>query len=244
MKISDNVLQVLDAATFTGNAMSLTGQLDPKMYAQTKKIIEAAGGKWNRSAQVHLFPGDAAEAIEPIILTGEVIKPQDFGFFPTSDAVIDRMLAKVKLDKEMFALEPSAGTGAIARRLVGLVDKIDCIELLDKNVEVLQTIPGIAAKQGDFLEWAPVACFDVIVMNPPFAKQADIRHVVHALEFLRPGGQLVSVMSAGVMFRENWLTKHFRMLVEERDGTIEALPDGSFKDAGTQVNTCLVTLTA
>jgi 16S rRNA G1207 methylase RsmC len=35
-------------------------------------------------------------------------------------------------------------------------------------------------------------------MNPPFARQADIHHVNHALKFLKPDGLLVSVMSAGV----------------------------------------------
>jgi hypothetical protein len=78
--------------------------------------------------------------------------------------------------------------------------------------------------------------------NPPFAKQADIVHVKHALKFLEPAGLLVSVMAGNVEFRDNKLTQDFRDLVEHRGGVIEALPDGSFKSSGTQVRTVLVTI--
>jgi hypothetical protein len=50
-------------------------------------------------------------------------------------------------------------------------------------------------------------------MNLPFAKQDDIRHVLHALKFLKPGGHLVAIMSASTMFRANKLATDFRELV-------------------------------
>ena len=73
-------------------------------------------------------------------------------------------------------------------------------------------------------------------------KQADIKHVQHALRFLKPDGLLTSVMSAGVSFRDNRLTQDFRDLIRARGGDIEALPEGAFKASGTMVNTIIATI--
>jgi 16S rRNA G1207 methylase RsmC len=81
----------------------------------------------------------------------------------------------------------------------------------------------------------PKGLFDRIVMNPPFADRQDIRHVRHALGFLKPGGRLVAIMSAGVTFREDRLSREFQALVDERGGVIEELPRDPFKVSGTAV---------
>ena len=78
-------------------------------------------------------------------------------------------------------------------------------------------------------------------MNPPFAKQQDIEHVTHAFRCLKPAGRLVSVMSAGVVFRETKLAREFRAFMEKRGG-YERNPEGSFKVSGTNVNTVTVWL--
>jgi type I restriction-modification system DNA methylase subunit len=82
-----------------------------------------------------------------------------------------------------------------------------------------------------------------VLMNPPFdKKRSDIHHVLHALKFLKPGGRLVAIMPSGVTFREDALTRDFRGIVEARGGHIEELPDRSFKQSGTMVNTVLVVI--
>ena len=81
-------------------------------------------------------------------------------------------------------------------------------------------------------------------MNPPFSRQADIHHVNHAIKFLKPGGVLVSVMSAGVTFRTNRLTDDFRRMVIAHNGQIGALPAGAFKESGTMVNTEIARMVA
>ena len=98
--------------------------------------------------------------------------------------------------------------------------------------------------EADFLEVMPNPIYDRVVMNPPFSRQADIMHVLHALQFLKPGGLLVSVMAASVTFRENKLTTDFRATVEARGGYIEPLPENSFKASGTGVNTVLAAIPA
>ena len=96
-------------------------------------------------------------------------------------------------------------------------------------------------REVDFLTVRPRANKDAIAMNPPFSRQADIKHVMHASKFLRPGGRLASIMSAAVMFREDRLTVSFRKQVAEQGNVVmRRLPTGSFKSAGTGVETCLI----
>ncbi|CUJ98094.1 Uncharacterised protein [Achromobacter sp. 2789STDY5608615] len=245
MQVEQSVLSVLSAAQATGNAVVLTGQLDRKLYEKTNKVLEAAGGKWNRKARAHVFDGDAADRLDQIILTGHVEVPKDeFNFFPTPPDVIRVLLDLADVQPGMAVLEPSAGHGAIAKACADIGAHVDCIELMAANAVVLRSDDRLCVREVDFLSVPVVQGYDRAVMNPPFLKQADIKHVSHAHLFLKPGGLLVAVMSAGVRFRENKLTTDFRTLVEQRGGSISALPDASFKSSGTMVNTVVVTIPA
>jgi predicted RNA methylase len=246
MRVSTEVLTILDRSTISGNALHLPNvRLDRKLYETVNKVLVAAGGKWNRKAQAHLFDGDAAAAIEPVILTGQVVDArQEYGYFPTPPPIVEQMILHAGVWTGAEVLEPSAGRGAIAGPLAARGAIVDCIELLPKNADVI-TGGGYAREVtvGDFLTVDPSAAYDLVLMNPPFARQADITHVRHALRFLRPDdGLLVAIMSAGVQFREN--AQSFRDLVHDRRGDIEALPDDSFKESGTGVRTVLVTIPA
>lgn len=246
MKIEDDVLAVLSRAEAAGNAVTLTGQLDRKLYERTNKALEAAGGKWNRKAKAHLFDADATERIEQMLATGSIEVPKDeFNFFPSPPAVVARLLALADIRPGMRVLEPSAGKGAIAYACADAGATVDCYELMEANFVALAGDARLGpVRHMDFLTQAPEASYDRVVMNPPFLKQRDIKHVLHALKFLKPGGLLVSVMASSVTFRDNRLTQDFRDLVRARGGDIEALPDGSFKASGTNVNTVIVTIPA
>lgn len=250
MRIDNAVLNVLDAAEMTGAELRLTGQLDRKLYLKTNEVLEAAGGKWNRKAKAHIFPSDARELMEQIILTGEVsrTKSEDklMGYFPTPRPIAERLieLACYHPEDNDTTLEPSAGTGSLME-LVQFEFGCTAVEVDAGRAQHLKDhYPAWHIYHADFLEWESDHLFDRIVMNPPFAKQDDIKHVNHALEFLKPDGILVSVMSAGVMFRENKLTTEFRALVEQRGGEFEEIPDGAFKESGTMVRTVIVRIPA
>ncbi|MFD7015200.1 methyltransferase [Streptomyces sp. NPDC059928] len=219
MKISDAVLDVLSRAHTDGSHLTLFEQLDRSEYLAVDKVLKAAGGTWNRSAGAHLFPTSAADAVEALLLTGEVCRPQDFGYFPTPAPVVEELLSLADLRTGDEVLEPSAGRGAIAAEAARTCP-VDCIELL--------------AEQR----------YDRVVMNPPFARQADIDHVTHALSFLRPHGRLTTVMSSALTFRTNARTANFRALIKRSGGSASPLPDGAFKPSGTAVRAVLVTLPA
>lgn len=244
MRVENEVLTVLSRAATEGNALTLVGQLDRRIYERTNKVLEAAGGKWNRKAKAHLFDGDAADAIEQIILTGEITIQQDFGYFPTPEPIVARLIELAEIEPGMTVLEPSAGQGNIAHAIARETAAVDCVELLPANFAKLN--PAIRmAVCGDFLQLDPMdgwRDYDRVVMNPPFARQDDIRHVTHALRFLKAGGRLVSVMAASILFRDNRLTADFRALIDERGGDIEECPEGAFRSSGTMVRTVIVTI--
>ena len=245
MRVDDEVLAVLSQAETNGFELKLTGQIDRKLYNKTNKVLEAAGGKWCRKAKAHVFAYEAADRIDEIILSGEVDVPKDeFNYFPSPHAVVARLIELADLHEGMTTLEPSAGRGAIAFACVEATGgDVDCYELMEENFwELEKTEQFRKVINSDFLVVKPFPEYDRICMNPPFARQQDIKHVTHALKFLKPDGKLVSVMSASVGFRENRLTNEFRDLITERGGSIESLPDGAFKNSGTMVRTVIVTI--
>ena len=65
MQVSQDVLAVLSRAETTGNELKLVDQLDRQLYTRTNKVLEAAGGKWDRKAQAHLFDIEAAIRLDP-----------------------------------------------------------------------------------------------------------------------------------------------------------------------------------
>lgn len=250
MKIDNKVLDALGNTETEGNVLRIITKLDRPLYVAVNKVLEAAGGKWNRKVQGHVFDGDAGEVIDQIVLNGEVLNAkQELGDFPTPPAVVERLLKNAGIKQGMLVLEPSAGSGAIAVPIAKLGAIVHCFEINQKHVDVLasrllQTAPEYSVTRADFLDITPKTVnlrgdlYDRIVMNPPFAKQADIRNILHALNFLAPGGRLVSVMSAGITFRTTSLANTLREKITE----IEPLPDGSFASSGTMVRTVIITI--
>ena len=168
----------------------------------------------------------------------EVVSAPNLFVTPTELAA--RVIEQADIQPSHSVLEPSAGTG----NLLGMIPRPANVTAVEINHSLAQRLQPMADRVicEDFLQLTPEAwgTFDRIVMNPPFAGQADIDHVVHALKFLKPNGKLVAIMSAGVNFRQDRKAKTFRDLVEKHGGTIEELPAESFKLSGTNVSTVLV----
>ncbi len=133
-------------------------------------------------------------------------------------------------------LEPSAGTGNLYNQ-IKYYPAITLVEIAPNCCGELYRITNnrdnVTLKQGDFLEIKPAAEFDAVMMNPPFKQGKDIKHIKHALEFLRPGGVLVALCYNGV--RQNEILKPLA-------DYWEVLPEGSFKESGTRADVALLTI--
>src|SRR5258707_7477628 len=70
-------------------------------------------------------------------------------------------------------------------------------------------------------------------MNPPFEDGSDIKHIMHALTMLKPGGKLVAICANGPRQNEK---------LQPMADTWEVLPSGTFKEQGTGVRTALLTV--
>jgi protein-L-isoaspartate O-methyltransferase len=245
-KIAQPILEVLSACQINAEKMSVTlpGQLDRKVYQTINKILENAGGKWNRSAQAHLFADDPAPAIDQIIQSGQVTLARKNGFFPTPPDLADRMVELLQIEEGNMVLEPSCGDGALIEAMMRVFPQRTHVGVaVEKNPQLVEKCrrKGIDANEADFMEFTPSQPIDRVLMNPPFEQLQDCRHILRAYEMLQPGGRLVAICSAGVRFRREQPAVQLRELIDEQ-GWIEDLPAGSFKSSGTMVNTCLLVL--
>lgn len=146
--------------------------------------------------------------------------------FPTPPALARRMVELADVRPGHRVLEPSAGTGRLLQALPPGCDVT--------AVEINTTLSRhINARCADFLSLSPadIGPFARIVMNPPFANAQDVRHILHARQFLAPGGALVALCANGP--RQRAALQH--LATQWHD-----LPAGSFASEGTGVNVALL----
>lgn len=172
---------------------------------------------------------------------------KNYGFFPTPVAAADQVVKDANLYRRegepvLTVLEPSAGLGHLAIGIVKAGAIVDCVEIHPERVASLRFAGRYRRVVGcDFLTLQPTAdLYDRVVMNPPFDRERDIDHVMHALKFLKPTGFLVAIMSAGTEFRETRKSTAFRALMEQMNARWWDLPAGSFASVGTNVNTVML----
>ncbi|QPC87104.1 DUF4942 domain-containing protein [Mesorhizobium sp. NBSH29] len=208
--------------------------------------------------------GDGQTKEEDPLNNPKMTPAKRYGFFPTPSAAAGTLVGGVHLtidaDKAqpLRILEPSSGTGNLARLLVhkelptesygrrySIVKQtiVDCVEIQPTYAAALsdERIYNRVFCQ-DFIRLDPkvTGLYDRVVMNPPFDRERDIDHVVHAMKFLKPTGELHAIMSAGTEFRETKKSLAFRAMMTKFGALWEDLPIGSFSEVGTNVSTVIV----
>lgn len=279
IKIDDDVADVLRRGSWDGTLFKLpAGQLDRKLYERVDRALQALGGKWNRSAGGHLFtvaalasiPTDVQAALMRALDQGHVVdQKKTLEQFFTPPELAERMADEVGIARfgaVTHVLEPSAGDGRLARAALEAGASVTAVEI-DRELchrlanDLGQRFRGdIVICHGDFMNWVPAARpIDAVMMNPPFSGNQDIKHVLRALDFLRPGGRLAAIMSPHFTFAQDSASRTLRKLIGypegegARDGavacepsvvvadaSVELLPAGTFKQAGTNVAAVLV----
>jgi hypothetical protein len=167
------------------------------------------------------------------------------GFFGTVGLAADMVIEAAKIEQHHRCLEPSAGAGDLALKIREAIGKgssgyVDVCEVNHSLIEILR-LQGFDADPMSFLDIEIGGIFyDRIIMNPPFEKLQDIDHIKHAYSMLNDNGRLVCVMGAGAFFRSENKAVEFRRWLDSVGGTVENMPEGSFKSVGTSVESKLV----
>lgn len=132
----------------------------------------------------------------------------------------------------LSVLEPSCGDGRIMDAVRDRGHRVFGIEYHAGRAAETRA-KGHDVLTANFLECPARPEYDRVVMNPPFYGRHYVKHVRHALRFLRDGGTLVSVLPATAWYDHGVLNGEWR-----------DLPVGSFSEAGTNVPTGLLCISA
>lgn len=194
-------------------------------------------------------PDETAQAFEQLAAAVKqgvrvISAPQ---LFPTPADLARQLVELADVSPGQRVLEPSAGTGNLVRAIADRLHGFDCgrVVAVEINAALVSELQAQRSKtlyatdytfkiiQRDFLECEPseLGDFDRIVMNPPFEDGADIKHVLKARTFLKPGGKLAAIVANGPRQRAALMGLAARWI---------DLPAGSFKESGTMVNTAMI----
>lgn len=229
-KILNNVLVLPDV------------QLDRKVYADVKSIIEKNGGRWKGGkTQGFQFNFDPTDLFNKLHSGEDVNNKKDFQFFATQEPEINLMITKANIQPNDDVLEPSAGQGAIVDRILPLCKKVDMCEFMPENCQILKQ-KGYDILFDNFLDLSVEYKYDKILANPPFTKGQDIIHVRKMYEHLKPNGRIVTIMSTSWILGTQKKQVEFKKWLNDIGATYEEITEGAFKKSGTGVKTVMVTI--
>jgi hypothetical protein len=234
--------EVLKHCTFKDNILKLPDvQLNPKSYADTKTWITEAGGKWEGGkTQGFTFDFDATRVVS-ILMTGKRCNlRQDFQFFETPSDLADWLVSLAGVTPDDVVLEPSAGRGAIIKAIHRAADvNVDYFELMPENQQFLSRMENVTFCGEDFTQGVP-KLYTRIFANPPFAKNQDVHHVHAMYEALDNDGILCAITSRHWLIASEKTCTDFRGWLEEVKAEVHEIPEGVFKESGTNVATIAI----
>lgn len=216
----------LDEVRDFNRGKKLAGGTNPEgRQAALKAFLDVRDGKTGMSA---------AKKAE-LALVGQKIP----GFFPTPESLAQRMAEMAGIEKGQTVLEPSAGSGRLADAAKARGAEVHAVETYSSLREILKA-KGHNIIDSDFTAMKAETQYDRILMNPPFERGQDMAHVRQAYEMLKPGGKMVAIMGEHGFFAGDKQSTEFRNWFDQVGGKAERLPEGTFKESGTGVNTRLV----
>jgi len=135
-------------------------------------------------------------------VTGRPSLSRAMSQFHTPEDLAERMAAWAGVAATTRVLEPSAGSGVLARAAFRFMARVVAVELDQRWVDVMladETMAGVDVSCHDFMALHPeqTGPFDLALMNPPYEHQNDARHIAHALRF---APRAVAVCPASVLF--------------------------------------------
>ena len=172
-----------------------SSEIDRRVRAEAERIMEMIGGVIGEYDVE--FDYDARDVIGEILTSGCIPDRATHQFYPTPDDVAELAITLAEIQPQHTCLEPSAGTGALAKRMAD--NPLLCVEQAKLFCDILEA-QGLRVSHGDFIAFAENTAnrFDRIVMNPPFADGRAVEHVTAAAGLIAAGGRLVAILPASL----------------------------------------------
>lgn len=200
---------------------------------RTKAEVETLIRKQDPAIMTIGNPDAGKERPEDTIRKKELALGNIPGFFPTPQAVIEKMLKYMDIQAGDRVLEPSAGRGDLVKAVLKKQPEalVDCVEW-NWNLREILEMKGFNVAGDDIFEHPPTQDYRWVIMNPPFENAADAQHVRYVYEnHLAPGGILVAITSNSVEFHKSKPYEDFREWLNESKAKHAALPPGSFQES-------------
>jgi len=241
--------EILQECTVQRNVVKLPNKiLERNVYLEVKKKLELIGGKWKGGkTQGFVFEEDPTEMLEAIANGENRNLKKEYQFFATPKNLAHILVNSIGyLQKDFTVLEPSAGQGSLIKEFLqfhgDLIPYVDCYEAMEINRMKLLGIEGAIIKGNDFFQCDKKDYYDIIIANPPFAKNQDIDHIRKMYDVCKPGGTIVTLSSL------SWLTgiqnkqREFKKWLLELNADVEEIEPGTFKESGTNVGCLMITI--
>ena len=220
------------------------------------------GGHWSEAHQGFVFIKEVStEIIKGAIqkannknpLSKEQIEREKLQAYFTPLEVSRRMQQLVHIYDNDIVLDPSAGTGNLVNDLNVPKENIFLVEPNAEFCEFLRRSGYVNVIQSTFEEALDRKMLpnniSKVLMNPPFSKQTDLKHILLAYELLNKGGTIVSIIGKNSLLE--------RDINNQKSSTLEAfvntcksskfhqivnLEPASFEESGTICDTCMIIL--
>lgn len=217
----------------------------PKLYKKLGEFLKTFGCERTKIKKRVAYTCDGEFAPEQIIhickqLNGVSLSDK-FDFYPTPPVLVDVVQELADVKETDTVLEPSAGTGSLVKGLP--VRQVDCIELNETLATILKE-KGYNVQNCAF-EAAEIKQYDKIIMNPPFGKRLDAKHIKLAFDkFLKDGGTLVAIHSSGITQATDKASKQFQELFNNYGTYQKEFNNNEFKNSGkgTTISTTITRL--
>lgn len=236
--------QELSLLTVSGSKLQLPVQ-QLQHYDEISQRLSKAGGRYITGRNKHFAFDDGVDCADLLrrLVAGETVNfQQEYQFFATPESKAIEVAEEIRKSlgtlRGKRVLEPSAGTGALANVVRRMGADVVVVEAWNVNAIKLRA-QGYEVIERDFLRVTPeeIGTFDAVLANPPFTKNQDIQHVMHMLQFIRPGGALSVIMSTGWLEGKTKMHAQFREFLATQDVTVAAIEAGAFRESGTTVPT-------
>jgi hypothetical protein len=192
------VLELLADLRGKGNERSIPySTTDRAIRQEVRNVLLSLGALESEgAAPVFHFEFDPQPVLDQIIASGVIPDQRAHQFYPTPEPLAQRLVREAQIRDGHTVLEPSAGTGAIARHVPST--RLTCVEISEVHARALRA-GGLDTHCADFLAWAPSAPrFERVVMNPPFSEGRALSHLQAAYSVLAPGGRLAAILPSSL----------------------------------------------